>query len=64
MCDSAWDIVLAGENVQNKFISILCNGFSEDELQTLKQYVQRMSLNANEYINKKTCRLTDEGEHL
>ena len=64
LCDNALDIVLAGENIQNKFISILCNGFSEDELQTLKQYVQRMSLNANEYINKKASRLTDEGEQL
>lgn len=53
LCDNAKDIIQSGEEIQAKFISIICKGFSETEKQRLKGYIQRMTANANEYLEKK-----------
>ncbi|MGN0168332.1 MAG: MarR family winged helix-turn-helix transcriptional regulator [Acetatifactor sp.] len=51
LCDNASEIVRAGETAQNEFLSILCQGFSEEEKSRLQSYVQRMTENANRYLN-------------
>lgn len=51
LCDNTMDIIEAGEDVQNEFISIICKGFSPEERRMLKDFVQRMTANANEYLN-------------
>lgn len=56
LCDNAEDIIKAGEAVQNKFISIVCKGFSQEERNTLKNFVQRMTANANDFLESKDNR--------
>ena len=56
LCSSASDIIKAGDNVQNEFISIICQGFSPEERLRLKDYVQRMTKNANDYLKDKNYR--------
>lgn len=51
LCDKSAEIIEAGKKIQNEFISIICRGFSEEELGTLENYVQRMTENANRYLS-------------
>lgn len=52
LCDKSTEIIRAGEHIQEEFLSVLCHGFSEQELGTLKNYMQRMTGNVNEYLCK------------
>ena len=45
------EIIRAGERAQDEFVSVICRGFSDDELNTLKNYIQRMTGNINEYLD-------------
>lgn len=56
LCDNTAEIIKAGEDVQDEFISIICKGFSPEERHTLKEYIQRMTANANAYLKDKNCR--------
>ncbi len=53
LCESAAEIVKAGREAQNEFISIICDGFSSEERRKLKNYIERMTANANEYLKNK-----------
>lgn len=50
LCDKSTEIIREGEQIQNEFVSIIYRGFSDDELQTLNNYIQRMTENANGYL--------------
>lgn len=54
LCDDAEDIIKAGETVQDKFLSVICQGFSDEEKDVLRGYLQRMTENANEFLKKQT----------
>lgn len=52
--DSAKQIVRDGQIAQNKFISVLTEGFSENETANFKHYFDRVSANIKSYYNKNT----------
>lgn len=56
LCDNASEIVRAGEMVQNEFLSIVCRDFSPEERCVLKDYIVRMTKNANEYLKEQKSR--------
>jgi len=49
ICDKANDIVKEGQEAQNKFLSILTEGFTENEIVLLKESYERMSANIKAY---------------
>lgn len=53
LCDDAEEIIKEGESIQDEFTSIICRGFSEEEKGILKNYIQRMTENANEYLRNR-----------
>lgn len=59
LCDEAEDILKAGQTVQDKFLSVICRGFSDEEKSVLKGYLQRMTENANEFLKEQTGVKTD-----
>ncbi len=52
LCEKSKDVIAAGRRVQNDFISIVCRGFSSDELSALKDYTRRMTENTNRYLGE------------
>ena len=60
LCDKAEDIIKAGQTVQDEFLSVIFSGFSEEEKNILRGYMQRMTENANEFLTKKTGVKQDE----
>lgn len=53
--EKADQIIKEGERVQEKFVSIVCKGFSERERAMLKDFILRMNYNVIEYFK------SDEG---
>ncbi len=51
LCEKSKEVIAAGQRAQKDFLSILCNGFSEDELRVLQTYTQRMTENVNRYLD-------------
>lgn len=56
LCENAAEIVRAGECVQKEFLSIICRDFSTEERRALKDYIARMTNNANEYLKEQKSR--------
>lgn len=53
ICDKAKSVVEDGQSVQNEFFSILTDGFSEAEIETLQNYFVRVSSNIKAYHSSK-----------
>lgn len=49
LCDAAADIIADARAAQTQFLSVLSRGFSDDELNILKDYLQRITDNINAY---------------
>ena len=47
VCKEAMDIIHDGQAAQGKFISILLDGFSQEEIDSMKQYNDRILCNIN-----------------
>ncbi len=52
LCENAFNIIQEGKNVQEKFLSVICRGFSDEEKNTFKNFVKRINENANEYLKE------------
>ena len=50
LCDTAGEIVADVRNVQRRFLRILGSGFSEEELRSFQQYLQKATDNINTYL--------------
>lgn len=50
VCDTASNVVADARNMQAQFISILEQGFSEEECAVLQEYLQRITDNMNTYL--------------
>lgn len=53
LCDRSMSVIREGEHVQDKFLTVVSQGFTEEEKIRLKNYIQRMNHNANQYL--KAC---------
>lgn len=50
LCDTASDIICEARSAQAKFISVLEQGFTKEELDSFKNYLQRATDNVNSYL--------------
>ena len=50
ICKEAGDIIRDGQAAQEKFISILLDGFSQEKIDRMKQYNDRILCNINAYL--------------
>ena len=50
LCDKADEIIGESQKVQEEFLTALVEGFSEEEIENFKQYVQRMTENTEKYL--------------
>lgn len=50
ICDSAADIVADGQNAQRRFFEIMMAGISQDELESMKRCMDRISANIDRYL--------------
>lgn len=51
LCEQSHEIIREGRRVQKDFLSIVTNGFDENEIKTFKSFVSRMTENANGYLH-------------
>ena len=52
LCENAEEVIREGRQVQEKFLDVVSRGFSEEEKNQIKGYIQRMNHNANEYLHE------------
>ena len=52
ICNKAMDIIKDGKSAQEIFISIMLNGFSQAEIDNMKQYNERIWRNINAYLKE------------
>ena len=52
LCESTSEIIRESRQVQEKFLEVVSQGFTEEEKCTFKCYIQRMNYNANNYMSK------------
>ena len=52
LCEEALPIIQEGKQAQNQFLSVIGQGFTEEDLHTITGYIQRMNNNANDYLRK------------
>ena len=57
LCGGADEIVREGKSVQQKFLSVISRGFTDEELRTLGSYLKRINENVQDYLQN---RLFDE----
>ena len=50
ICQEAADIIHDGKSAQENFLAIMLKGFSEDELDTMRQYNERIFNNIDSYL--------------
>ena len=53
ICQGAMDIIRDGQAAQGDFISIMLDGFSQEEITSMKQYNDQMMHNINTYLKRK-----------
>ena len=53
ICKGAVDIINDGQTAQEKFISIMMDGFSQEEIDSMKQYNDHILRNINAYLKEK-----------
>ena len=53
ICKEAMDIIHDGHAAQEEFISIMLNGFSQEEIDSMKQHNDRILHNINVYLKGK-----------
>ena len=54
ICEGAMDIIRDGQTAQEKFISIMLDGFSQEEIDSMKQYNDQILRNINAYLKGET----------
>lgn len=54
ICETAMDIINDGKSAQEKFVSIMMQGFSQDEINNMKRYNERMWDNINSCLKEVT----------
>lgn len=52
LCDTAAGVIADAQERQRQFLSILGQGFSEEELENLRGYLQRTTDNINNYLSR------------
>lgn len=52
ICEAAMDIIHDGKAAQEKFLAILLKGFSQEELDNMKQYTDRIWYNINSHLKE------------
>lgn len=52
ICDAAMDIIHDGQSAQEKFLSVMLDGFSAEEIETIRTYTDRMRQNINSYLKE------------
>ena len=50
ICEGTMDIIRDGQTAQEKFISIMLDGFSQEEIDSMKQYNDQILRNINAYL--------------
>lgn len=55
LCERSGEVLKDVENAQEEFKKVLMKGFNEDEMLQLKDYLSRMTNNANAYL-KEACK--------
>ena len=53
LCGSAEEVVREGKQAQERFLSVLTRGFSEQELSAFVDCIRRINENADEYLHQK-----------
>lgn len=53
ICESAAQIIHDGQTAQERFLSILLDGFSKEEMNAMKQFNNRILCNINAYLKGK-----------
>ena len=53
ICEGAMDIIHDGQAAQEKFISIMLSGFSQEEIDSMKRYNDHMLCNIDAYLKGK-----------
>ena len=53
ICEGAVDIIHDGQAAQEKFISIMLDGFSQEEIDSMKQHNDQILRNINAYLKGK-----------
>lgn len=51
LCDASDEIIQEGSRVQEDFLSIVTDGFSDEEISLFRNFVSRINQNANEYLH-------------
>lgn len=54
ICSEAMDIIRDGQAAQENFLAIMLSGFSQDEIDTMKKYNERIWNNINAYLKEDT----------
>lgn len=52
LCDNAMEIIREGKKMQEKFLSIISRGFTEEEIRIFASYIRRINDNANDYLQE------------
>lgn len=52
LCENAAEIIREGKKVQEKFLSIISQGFTEEEIRIFASYMRRINANANGYLQE------------
>ncbi|MDE6847120.1 MAG: MarR family transcriptional regulator [Lachnospiraceae bacterium] len=50
ICDSAADIVSDGQNAQRRFFEIMMEGIPQEEIDSMRRCMDRISANINQYL--------------
>lgn len=54
LCEAAMPIIRDGRAAQEKFLDIMLKGFSQDEIDTMKQFSKQMRHNINAYMKEES----------
>ncbi len=52
ICDAAMDIIHDGQYAQEKFLSVMLDGFSAEEIENMRTYTDRMRRNINSHLKE------------
>lgn len=54
--EDAWQIIREGQQAQENFFSVVCRGFTGEEIDGFRRYIRRMNENMVNYLNEQTDR--------
>lgn len=63
LCEKADIIIHEGVEIQNKYIDVMTEGFSPDELSEINTFFERISFNIRNFGNRNRCRSKNRKEN-